>query len=200
MGELKEKTIQAGDSRVYCLQNTNGSKKDILLLHGAKFSSATWSNLGTLDRLTESGYRVLAVDMPGFGRTPGSKSSPSEVLQGLIENEQLVRPVLIGPSLGGRFCLELYFSSPDKVGGLVLVGTVGVQNFKDRFKEITVPCLLVWGDHDAVSPIKNAYFLDQEIKDSRLVILKEANHPCYLDDPGTWHTELLKFLEEINRG
>jgi pimeloyl-ACP methyl ester carboxylesterase len=75
------------------------------------------------------------------------------------------------------------------------VGTVGVDQLKDRIREIDVPCLLVWGDQDNVSPLDNAHFLDRKIRDSRLVILENARHPCYLDQPDKWHEELINFLE-----
>jgi pimeloyl-ACP methyl ester carboxylesterase len=166
-------------------------------LHGAKFSSETWQKIGTLDILTDAGYKVHALDMPGFGRSPQCDMQSPETLKGIIQQEELNRPVIVGPSMGGAYSLETYFTYPDLLAGLVLVGTVGVKNFQSRFKEIALPCLLVWGDKDNISPLQSAHFLEQEIQNSRLVILQGARHPCYLDDPEKWHSELLIFLETI---
>ncbi len=194
MKDLMEKTIQAANCQVHCLQSTAGSKRDVLLLHGAKFSSETWHKLGTLDVLIDAGYRVHALDMPGYGKSPQCGSNPAALLQEIIATEGLQSPIVIGPSLGGAYSLALYFSVPQKIGGLVLVGAVGVDKLRNRIKEIDVPCLIVWGDQDQISPLDNAYFLDKEINDSRLVILENAKHPCYLDQPAKWHEELLNFL------
>lgn len=40
-------------------------KADVLLLHGMRFSSKTWLDLGTLDRLSAWNYRAVALDLPG---------------------------------------------------------------------------------------------------------------------------------------
>lgn len=194
MNTIIQKTIQTGPCDLNCIHFPDGTRKSILLLHGAKFSAETWRELGTLDRLAQAGFEALAVDMPGFGHSPQCDIPTVEVLTGVIEALDMDRPVLIGPSRGGRYCQDLIFTRPELVGGLVLVGAVGVEENKDRFKTIGVPCLLVWGSDDQVSPVPNAKFLDQEIPDSKLVIVEGASHPCYLDRPEVWHQELLGFL------
>lgn len=50
-------------------QTADTSKGTVLLLHGAKFSSQTWVDLGTMAQLARSGYQVVAIDLPGFGRS-----------------------------------------------------------------------------------------------------------------------------------
>ena len=195
MSELREKRIPVQGCQVYCLQDTAGDKKDVVLLHGAKFSASNWRELGTLEVLADAGHRVHALDMPGYGNTAKCRAAPADLLQAVLEHEELQRPVVVGPSMGGAYSLALYFAAPERIGGLVLVGTVGVDKFQGRLREIGVPCLIVWGELDTVSPIENAYFLSREIEDSRLVILEGARHPCYLDQPQKWHEELLDYLD-----
>ena len=194
MTEIVEHRIPVRDSEVQCLSEGSGSKGDVVLLHGAKFSSETWRGLHTLNTLAEAGYRAHALDMPGYGSTPSSSAPADTVLCEALQHLAPEGAVLVGPSMGGRFCLDLYFSSPQWVRGLILVGTVGVGAYRERFREIAVPCLLVWGSEDTISPPDNARFLEREIPDAELLMLEGARHPCYLDRPEAWHERLLAFL------
>jgi pimeloyl-ACP methyl ester carboxylesterase len=41
----------------------------VLLLHGAAFTSQTWVELKTLIALGDAGFRVVALDLPGYGKS-----------------------------------------------------------------------------------------------------------------------------------
>ena len=48
------------------------SDKTVLLLHGAAFSSQTWvSVVPTIATLAAAGHNVIAIDLPGYGKTRG---------------------------------------------------------------------------------------------------------------------------------
>jgi abhydrolase domain-containing protein 14 len=46
-------------------------------------------------------------------------------------------------------------------------------------------------------PIAQANALHTWVKDSRLLILPGARHPCYLDRPEEFHTALIDFLRSV---
>jgi len=193
---MNVRQVMIDNCSLYWMEDTAGEKKDVVLLHGAKFSATTWKEIGTLDVLIKAGYRVHALDMPGFGRSASCTNSPAEIIPTFLEHENIENPVLIGPSMGGSICLDVYFSNPEAIGGLVLVGTVGIDKYRGRFKDVSVPSLLVWGENDIISPPENARYLEEEIPDARLVFLKNAPHPCYLHQTDQWHRLLVEFLDE----
>jgi abhydrolase domain-containing protein 14 len=196
MPEIVQKTVEAGRCAVNCLKAGSAKGRDVLLLHGMSFQAQTWRDLGTLSALGDAGYDVSAIDMPGFGLTKMCGLGPDEVLLGFIESEGIKKPVLVGPSMGGRICLNFTLSHPDLVGGLVLIGSVGVEENRGRLGTIKVPTLIVWGGRDHIAPMANAELLNREIKGSRLLVIEGARHPAYLDAPDQWHRELIGFLKE----
>lgn len=67
--DRREGTIQVQGQNLFFREARPGSGQavrfSVLLLHGIRFSSETWQNLGTLHRLAEAGYRAVAIDLPG---------------------------------------------------------------------------------------------------------------------------------------
>jgi abhydrolase domain-containing protein 14 len=168
----------------------------VLLLHGKMFKAATWQETGTLTKLADAGYRAVALDLPGFGKSPAGDIEPVEVIRAVISQKAPNGAILLGPSMGGRIALEFTLANQDLVHGLILVGAVGVQENKERLKDISLPCLAVWGEEDSISPLVNGHLLQQGIKDAELTVIQGAQHPCYLDQPDEWHRILLRFLTE----
>jgi pimeloyl-ACP methyl ester carboxylesterase len=195
MSDILQKTVHAGNCSINCLKSGSSKGKDILLLHGMSFQTQTWRDLGTLNVLGDAGHDVTAIDMPGFGLTKKCGMGPDAVLEKFLEVEGLRKPVLVGPSMGGRISLNFALDHPGLIGGLVLIGCVSVEENRDRLSTIKVPTLIVWGSNDHIAPMSNAELLHTEIKGSKLLIIDGARHPAYLDNPGLWHTELLAFMD-----
>ncbi len=195
-GVIDEK-MTAGPCVIHYLETGETDGIDIVLLHGMKFKAQTWKDLGTLDVLADAGFHSLAVDLPGFGDSVTCESSPDQVLVDFLAAKKLSKPVLIGPSMGGRVALEFCLDHPDLVGGLVLIGAIGVEENKGRLPRIEIPTLIVWGGKDAISPIDNACLLHEKIVGSRSFVIDGAPHPCYLEQPEIWHQKLVIFLESL---
>jgi pimeloyl-ACP methyl ester carboxylesterase len=99
-----------------------------VLVHGVGLSHRSFSRLAPL--LAEHGS-VLAVDLPGFGRTPGPhrRVDVDEMAEALLPRLDAVphgadRLVVIGHSLGVEVAVELALRRPGLVRGVVLVGPV----------------------------------------------------------------------------
>lgn len=193
-GVIEEKILKLPGGEIFALAAGPLSGRAVVLLHGMKFQAETWRKLGTLDHLAGAGMRAVAIDLPGFGRSPAGPLAPGRILNALIKHGALSRPVLLGPSMGGRVALEFCLANPELLGGLVLVGAVGVAENRGRLGEIRVPLLAVWGGNDTVSPPANGRLLAAEVPNCRLLEISGAPHPCYLDHAPLFNREVAAFV------
>ena len=192
-----EKEIIVGPCKLRILE-TGETGRDIVLLHGLKFTAQTWQETSTLDTLADNGCHAVAVDMPGFGKSGSCQEETANVLRGVIEQETAGKPVLLGPSMGGRIAMEFALDYPEHVGALILVGAVGIKENRKRLAGIKVPTLLVWGGEDQISPLADSEILLANIGGSSRVVLDGAPHPCYLDQPEEFHRAILDFLASLS--
>lgn len=63
-------------------------------------------------------------------------------------------------------------------------------------KDITRPTLLVWGENDIDTPLYMAKIMEKNIKDSGLVVIKEAKHFSYIDKPYEYNLIIDNFLSQ----
>lgn len=196
--EIISAFIRVGHSDIHYL--TAGPKKGrpVLLLHGGRFSAETWREINTIHTLASAGHRVIAVDLPGFGKSPSSTVDRKLFLKQLMDKLSILKPVLVSPSMSGRFSMPLVTSLPETLSGFVAVAPVAIIAHQKKLNLITIPTLAIWGEKDTTIPPSHADILVQKIKNCQKVIIKNAQHPCYLDDPNTFHRELLKFIDRIN--
>lgn len=64
----------------------------------------------------------------------------------------------------------------------------------NKLKEINNPTLLVWGENDIDTPLYMAKIMEKNIKDSGIVVLENAGHFSYLDNPQKYLIVVEKFL------
>jgi len=171
----------------------------VLLLHGAKFDSGTWEQLGTLAALADAGFRAVAIDLPGFGRSKAARAAPDSFLEKLLPALGFDRPVIVSPSMSGRFSLPFLEAHPERIAGIAAVAPVGAPAFAARVRGCAVPALVVWGERDVIFPVSQARKLAESFTDAKLVILPEATHPAYLDRPEEFHRELIGFAKRAAR-
>jgi pimeloyl-ACP methyl ester carboxylesterase len=100
-----------------------GSGRPMLLVHGLGGSHVNWMAVGP--RFAER-FRVAAVDLRGYGRTPraGHRSSLREnraLIEGYLEREAGEPVILAGNSMGGLLSMLTAAHRPDLVRALVLI-------------------------------------------------------------------------------
>jgi pimeloyl-ACP methyl ester carboxylesterase len=106
-----------------------GEATPILFVHGL---SGSWQNwLENLPHFAAS-RRVVAVDLPGFGRSemPAERISIpgyARFLDELLTTLHIDRAIVVGHSLGGFVSAETAIRFPDRVERLVLVSAAGLS-------------------------------------------------------------------------
>jgi pimeloyl-ACP methyl ester carboxylesterase len=77
--------------------------------------------------LTAAGYRVHAIDLPGFGSSSKPATAPysarwfSETVRDVMDALGISRAHVVGNSMGGRVALEVGLRWPERVQALVLL-------------------------------------------------------------------------------
>lgn len=197
-GTLDRTMEVAGHSLHVVTRGPSEGAPTVLLLHGAAFHAGTWEDLGTLDRLAQEGLAAVALDLPGFGGSPSADVDPDDFLSRVIADMDLERPVVVSPSMSGRFSFPLIIHNPEQVAGWVAVAPAGVDAFQDSTMDSTVPTLVVWGSADRVFPVAQAEPLASRFRDGQTLILEGAGHPCYLDEPEVFHAALVAFVRRVS--
>jgi pimeloyl-ACP methyl ester carboxylesterase len=105
-----------------------GEGPPLLFLHGGDYVA---QNRPFLDRLAHR-WHVIAPRHPGFGNTPRppwfrSVHDIAYLYLDLIERLELDNVLLVGSSLGGWIALELAVRSQARLGGLVLIDSLGLK-------------------------------------------------------------------------
>src|SRR5882757_5867098 len=100
----------------------NGSGPDLVLLHGWGLNIRVWD--GLVQELGDR-FRMIAVDLPGHGRSAWGAGGGTPAEQAWLIHTTLAsvsnRYSLLGWSLGGQIALDLAAAMPGQIDKLVLV-------------------------------------------------------------------------------
>jgi pimeloyl-ACP methyl ester carboxylesterase len=101
----------------------------VILIHGAGFDHTAWAFQSRW--LAFHGWNVLALDLPGHGRSEGpplpSIDALARWLVAVVASAQADRAALIGHSMGSLIALQTAATHPDRVQRLVLIGTAAAM-------------------------------------------------------------------------
>ncbi|MGG7606038.1 alpha/beta fold hydrolase [Massilia sp. BKSP1R2A-1] len=105
----------------------------VVLIHGAQNDHSVWALQSRY--LAHHGYSVLAVDLPGHGRSAGPALKSVEAmaawLAALLTAAGVRRAILAGHSMGSLIALEAAHLAPETVIGLALVGSTYPMKVSD---------------------------------------------------------------------
>lgn len=110
----------------------------LLLLHGFGSSLQTWD---IWSAQLEQHYRVIRLDLPGFGLTGPSpvhdysEQNDVSTLSHFVDKLGLSRFSLVGHSMGGKMAWGLAALKPERVEALILMAPDGYPQIKDIGKK-----------------------------------------------------------------
>lgn len=118
-----------------------GSGKDVVLLHGWGQNIEMMRPLGNL---LQDNCQVTIVDLPGFGLSsepdyPYSVYDYVSILEELLKELKIVKPIMIGHSFGGR--LSIIYASRNETEKMVLFGSPCVRHEYKSFKQSVLKTL-----------------------------------------------------------
>jgi pimeloyl-ACP methyl ester carboxylesterase len=160
----EERLLAVGQRRVNAA--LAGAGPPVVLVHGLGGTWRYWYR--TIDALCER-FRVLAPDVPGFGRSdtlePFTIDGAGDLLLAAWEAAGVERPTLVGHSMGGAIAASLAARRPADVGRLVLVCAAGFSRLSARRAAFMLPMSRValgnlsWWEEEAVGRLPWRRFL-----------------------------------------
>lgn len=106
----------------------------VVLLHGFCETHVIWD--GVLSALSSS-YRVLSVDLPGFGKSDLSNGifsleDVADIIIQRLEDRQIDKCVVLGHSLGGYITLAMANKNPKLIAGFGLVHSTAYADTEEK--------------------------------------------------------------------
>lgn len=95
--------------------------RDIIIIHGLFGMSDNWSSLG---KRFSNKISVHLIDLRNHGRSPHSDLFNYDVMStdllNYINQNNIIQPIIIGHSLGGKVAMNFAFNYPEKVQKLIV--------------------------------------------------------------------------------
>lgn len=102
-----------------------GEGQPIIILHGLLGISDNW--VGIARKIAEEGYRVLIPDQRNHGQSPQhpvfNYYALTDDISEFIETKGLVKPIILGHSMGGKVAMRYTLENPNSVSRIIIVDT-----------------------------------------------------------------------------
>jgi pimeloyl-ACP methyl ester carboxylesterase len=124
---LRESAIDLPGVRLW-YADSGGSGVPVVFMHAATGSVRNWEH--QVGALTAAGYRFIAFDRRGWGRTVTEPSGPqpgsaADDLEGLVKHLGIDRFHLVGTAAGGFVALDYAVSFASRLRSVVVANSIG---------------------------------------------------------------------------
>ena len=147
---------------------------DLIIIHGLFGMSDNWNALG---KKFAKYCKVHLIDLRNHGRSPHSTEFNYDVMSEdvleYMEDNNIVDPIILGHSLGGKVAMKFAFTYPDKIEKLIVVDIAPRQYNTDFHKNLLATLYkLPLVDFDKREEIDKLLSDTFEDKGMRLFLLK----------------------------
>ena len=129
-----------GGADAYCYtggKDYDGHRPTVVFIHGAQNDHSVWALQSRY--FAHHGYNVLALDLPGHGRSKGPALPSIEEMAGWVLGVMgelgVDMATLVGHSMGSLIALEAAHQGPRRVAGLALLGATYPMKVSDALLE-----------------------------------------------------------------
>jgi pimeloyl-ACP methyl ester carboxylesterase len=143
----------------------------VVLFHGKAFGCYYFGNV--IEALTRAGYRVIAPDQIGWGKSPKPDLHYSFQLLAantgaLLDHLGVDRVAVLGHSTGGMTAVRFALMNPDRVTHLVLEDPLGLADYRTgippQSEETLYQHEVNWTDPEVIRNYVKAYFVHPDPK------------------------------------
>ncbi len=114
--------------RIHYQEAGDSNAPPLILVHGFISSTMVWSEVFL--PLANAGFRVIALDLPGYGYSEKPRDgaytiqAQSRAVIGLMDRLGIEKATVVGASYGGAIAATVALDYPERVERLVMVGAV----------------------------------------------------------------------------
>jgi pimeloyl-ACP methyl ester carboxylesterase len=145
----------------------NGEGPVVVLLHGFLEDHTIWNDFAA--KLAGK-YKVIAIDLPGFGKTSNfnkihSMAYMANTVFSVLADEFVDKCIMIGHSMGGYVTLAFAMNNPDKLNGIVLFHSQAAADTEEGKKNRDRTIEVIESDHHAfIHSFVPSLFAEQNVK------------------------------------
>ncbi len=195
---IKKKVIKLDNNTLISyLDNEIKDKKTIVFVHGW---GADKNNLQSIYFYLINDYRIIAIDLPGFGQSPkpnevfGSREY-ADVLYNFFKKINIDNINYVGHSFGGKIGILLSVFYPDIINKLVLIDSTGIKAKRSLFWHVSVgiykilkKLFKIFKNKNLIKKLQDKFGSDdyKNARDMRNILVKIVNE------------DFTKLLDKIN--
>lgn len=184
--------LEVSGKTVYAYTGTKPvlpGQRSVMFIHGAANDHTVWALQSRY--FAYHGFNVLAVDLPGHGKSAGPPSSRVEETAAwalrVLDAAGIEKAALVGHSMGSLIALEAAASAPVRVQKLVLLATAFPMKVSDALLETAkahdhaaLDMINVWS-HSAAGQTGGNRVPGQWIMGGSMRLLERTTEPLYSD-------------------